>query len=198
MFTGIISYSGTFRAYRPGKKELSLAAADLAGAVRTGDSVAVDGVCLTVVRTEAGTLVFDISRETVKRTTLGTLRPGARLNLELPLTPSSPLGGHMVSGHIDYRAKLVRSVARPPGRRLVFTLPAAYRPFLISKGSVAVNGASLTVAALGPSVFEVELIPVTLDKSNLGSLRPGAEVNVECDMIGKYVYNFLTRTKRKD
>jgi riboflavin synthase len=198
MFTGIIAHSGTFRDYRLGKKELGATAPGLAGSVRTGDSVAVDGVCLTVVRTEGATLVFDLSRETTERTTLGVLRPGARLNLELPLTPSSPLGGHIVTGHVDFRAKLVRSVSRRPGRRLVFTLPPSQRPFFVPKGSVAVNGASLTVAALGPSLFEVELIPVTLDKSNLGSLRPGDEVNVECDMIGKYVYNYLTRTKRKD
>jgi riboflavin synthase len=191
MFTGIITHSGEFGEYRQGKKELCVRAAGIADKVEAGGSVAVDGVCLTVVRVEAETLVFDLSRETRDRTTLGSLRPGARLNLELPLTLSAPLGGHMVTGHIDYTADLVRSVPRRPGLRLVFTLPAAHRPFFVPKGSVAVNGTSLTVAALGPAAFEVELIPVTLGRSNLGDLRRGSGVNVECDMIGKYVYNFL-------
>jgi riboflavin synthase len=198
MFTGIIAFQGRFQAYRVGKEELRVRAPEAAPRVRVGDSVAVDGVCLTVARTEGDSLVFDLSRETKDRTTLGSLRPDAVLNLELPPTPTSPIGGHMVTGHVDFTARLVRSVPRRPGRRLVFTLPAAHRPFLVAKGSVAVNGASLTVAALGPSSFEVELIPVTLNKSNLGRLRTGDAVNVECDMIGKYVYNYLSRTKRKD
>ena len=191
MFTGIITHAGEFREVRGGGKELVLRAPGLAPGVRPGDSVAVDGVCLTVVRIEGETLVFDLSRETRDRTTLGSLRPGARLNLELPLTLSAPLGGHLVTGHIDATVKLLRSVPRRPGRRLVFSLPRALRPYLIPKGSVAVNGASLTVAALGPVTFEVELIPVTLDASNLGSLRTGSAVNLECDLLGKYVYNFL-------
>jgi riboflavin synthase len=191
MFTGIITHSGEFRTYGRGGQELAVRAAALAPRLGPGDSVAVDGVCLTVVRAEGDGLVFDLSRETRERTTLGTLRPGARINLELPLTLSAPLGGHLVSGHVDFTAKLLRATVRRPGRRLVFTLPAAHRPFFIAKGSVAVNGASLTVAALGPSSFDVELIPVTLDKSNLGGLRPGSAVNVECDLIGKYVYNFF-------
>jgi len=198
MFTGIITHSGEFGEYRQGKKELGVRAAGIADKVGPGDSVAVDGVCLTVIRVEGETLAFDLSRETRDRTTLGSLRPGARLNLELPLTLSAPLGGHMVTGHIDTTAKLVRSAPRRPGRRLTFTLPPAFRPFFIPKGSVAVNGASLTVAALGPSSFEVELIPVTLDKSNLGALRSGSAVNIECDMIGKYVYNFLHGKRAAD
>ena len=191
MFTGIITHSGEFREIRGGGKELLVRAAELVPRVRPGDSIAVDGVCLTVVRSQGDTLAFDLSRETRERTTLGSLRAGARLNLELPLTLCAPLGGHLVAGHVDYTAKLLRAVPRRPGRRLAFGLPAAYRPFFIDKGSVAVNGASLTVAALGPASFEVELIPVTLDKSNLGTLRTGSSVNVECDMIGKYVYNFF-------
>jgi riboflavin synthase len=191
MFTGIVTHSGEFGGYGRGKTELAVRASGIADKTGTGGSISVDGVCLTVVRADRGTLVFDLSRETRERTTLGSLRPGARLNLELPLTLSDPLGGHLVTGHVDFTSKLVRSVARRPGRRLAFTLPPAYRPFLVPKGSVAVNGASLTVAAIGPASFEVELIPVTLDKSNLGALRAGAAVNVECDMIGKYVYNFF-------
>ena len=110
----------------------------------------------------------------------------------LPLTLADPLGGHLMSGQVDFTAKTVRVTPKRPGRRLAFGLPAAFRKFLVAKGSVGVNGVSLTVASLGPSRFEVELIPATLDKSNLSALRAGDPVNVECDMIGKYVYNFTS------
>ena len=198
MFTGIITQAGLFRGYRKGRAELALDAPSLAGRVTPGDSVAVDGVCLTVIRHDARLVFFNLSRETLDRSTLGTLRTGDELNLELPLTLAAPIGGHLVSGHVDFTAKLLRTTPRKPGRRLEFSLAREFRPYFISKGSAAVNGVSLTVAALGPSSFEVEVIPVTLEKSNLGRLKPGDAVNVECDMIGKYVYNFLTRTKRKD
>jgi riboflavin synthase len=189
MFTGIIQYQGRFAGFREGRRVMAIETAIPAGKIAPGGSVAVDGVCLTLARTESGTLVFDLSQETLARTTLGGLRLGARLNLELPLTLADPLGGHLVSGHVDFTAKTVRMTPRRPGSRLVFSLPAAQRKYFIPKGSVAVNGVSLTVAALVPSAFEVELIPATLDKSNLSALRAGDPVNVECDMIGKYVYN---------
>jgi riboflavin synthase len=198
MFTGIVTHVGLFRGYRRGKAELALEASGLEGRAGPGDSLAVDGVCLTAVRRENRLFLFNLSRETLERSTLGALRPGDELNLELPLTLASSLGGHLVSGHVDFRAKLLRSVARRPGRRLEFSLPREFRPFLVAKGSVAVNGVSLTVAGLRPASFEVELIPVTLDKSNLRLLKTGSEANVECDMIGKYVYNFTTARNKGD
>ncbi|MCU0244817.1 MAG: hypothetical protein MUE80_08900 [Acidobacteria bacterium] len=112
---------------------------------------------------------FDLARETLARTTLGRLRPGDRLNLELPLTLAAPLGGHLVSGHVDGVGKVLRLSARPPGKRLALSFPAP---------------------------LEVELVPLTLVGTNLGGLRPGAAVNLECDMVGKYVYNFVSRTTR--
>ena len=190
MFTGIISHRGSFTAYRRDKKELVLEAPELASRLSVGDSVSVDGVCLSVIRKDSRSLSFNLSRETLSLTTLGSLRPGEKVNLELPLTPTSLLGGHLISGHIDYRAKLLRAVPRPPGKRFVFSLPPEFRPYFVPKGSVAVSGVSLTVAAVGPASFEVELIPITLAESNLAALKTGAQVNVECDMIGKYVYNF--------
>jgi riboflavin synthase len=194
MFTGIVQHSGRFRGFAKGKTELLVEAPVLA--VEIGGSVAVDGVCLSVIRREPAVLAFNISQETLSRTTLGRLKPDARLNLELPLTLSSPLGGHLMSGHVDFVGTLKRVQTKAPGKRLVFGLPAEFRPYFIPEGSVAINGVSLTVAALGRTAFEAELIPVTLDKSNLASIRPGAEVNVECDMVGKYVYNWISQGKR--
>ncbi|MDD8026418.1 MAG: riboflavin synthase [Acidobacteriota bacterium] len=189
MFTGIIQYEGRFAGFREGRRELTVEAAIPSGKLAPGGSVAVNGVCLTLVRTGNGVFHFNLSRETLARTTLGDWRPGARLNLELPLTLADPLGGHLMSGHVDFTTKLVRAVPRRPGRRLAFSLPAAQRKYFIPQGSVGIDGVSLTVAALGSSTFEVELIPETLDRSNLSALRAGDPVNVECDMIGKYVYN---------
>jgi riboflavin synthase len=198
MFTGIISHLGRFSGYRRATAEYSVEAPGLAARTAAGDSVAVNGVCLSVIRTDGDHFVFNLSRETVERTNLAALRLGASVNLELPLTLATPLGGHLVSGHIDFVAKLRRSVPRAPGRRMVFALPAAFRPFVVEKGSVAVNGVSLTIAAVSPGTFDVEVIPVTLAATNLGDLAVGGEANIECDMIGKYVYNWLSQTKGKD
>ena len=198
MFTGIIAYSGLFNGYRQGKKELALEASALSGRLAVGDSLAANGVCLSLIRTDGRLLVFNLSRETLDRTNLGSLRPGEELNLELPLTLATPLSGHLVSGHADFKARLLRAAPRKPGKRLTFSLPREFRPYFIPKGSVAVNGVSLTVAALNPAAFEVEIIPITLEKSNLRRLKAGDEVNIECDMVGKYVYNWLTQTNKKD
>jgi riboflavin synthase len=196
MFTGIITHQGFFAGYRSGKRELVVEAPGLAGKVSPGDSVAIDGVCLTLVRAEKNALVFNLSRETLVRTTLGALKPRGRLNLELPVTLASPLGGHMVTGHVDAIGKILRTVERRPGRRLTVSFPREVRPFLVPKGSVAVNGVSLTIASLGPSAMDFELIPLTLEATNLGAVRAGAAVNLECDIIGKYVYNWLVRERK--
>ena len=197
MFTGIISHQGRFRGYRKGRSEMAVEAPGLAARLTAGGSIAVNGVCLTLVGTERDALRFDLSRETLSRSTLGSLNPGDMLNLELPLTLADPLSGHLVSGHVDGVGKVLRASSRPPGRRLTVSFPAALRPFFVPKGSVAVDGVSLTVASLGPSSFEVELIPTTLASTNLGALRGGARVNLECDMLGKYVYNWMSRGSQK-
>jgi riboflavin synthase len=196
MFTGIIHHSGVFKGFRLGKKEMAVEAPTIPVQIGTGESVNVSGVCLSLIRRENRILFFNLSQETLQWTTLGALRPGAALNLELPLSLSSFLSGHLVAGHIDFKAKVLRMAARKPGQRLALSLPREFRPYFIPKGSVAVNGVSLTVASLGPSSFEIELIPITLEKSNLTGLRTGDDVNVECDMIGKYVYNWITQGNR--
>ena len=196
MFTGIVSHQGVFRGYRKGRAELAVEAPGLAARIAAGGSVAVDGVCLSLASSKGDELRFDLSRETLAKTTLGGLRPGASLNLELPLTLAAPVGGHLVSGHVDGVGRVLRVCARAAGRRLAVSFPAALRPYVVPKGSVAVSGVSLTVASLGASSFEAELVPLTVAGTNLGALRAGARVNLECDMVGKYVYNWLSRGRK--
>jgi len=196
MFTGIIQNIGLFKGYRQGKQEIAVQAPSLASQIETGESLAVNGVCLSLVRKEKDTLFFNLSPETIKVTTLGSLKLNERLNLEQPLSLSTPLSGHLLSCHVDCRAKVIRISERKNGRRLKISFPIDQRNYFIPKGSVAVNGVSLTIAELGNSWFEIELIPITLKKSNLVDLKTGDAVNVECDMIGKYVYNWISKWKR--
>jgi len=196
MFTGIITHVGLFGGYRHGRAELIVEAAGLAETLRPGDSLAVDGACLSLLGADKGLLRFNLSKETLDRTTLGKLKPRARLNLERPLTLSTPLSGHLVTGHVDAVGKILRTVERSPGRRLTVSYPPELRPFVVAKGSVAVNGVSLTIASLGPSSLDIEIIPLTLAGTNLGALRGGAAVNIECDILGKYVYNCLVLERK--
>ncbi len=194
MFTGLITHLGRFREYRRGNTELLIEAPeDIALKIEPGQSLAVDGVCLTLLRKEGQILIFNLSRETLEKSTLGELRPGQLLNLELPVTMETLLGGHLVTGHVDDKGQITEVRQRAPGKRMKIKHPPELKKFLVEKGSVAVNGVSLTVAALGPDYFEVELIPATLSATNLGHLRPGQKVNLECDIIGKYVYNFISK-----
>jgi riboflavin synthase len=191
MFTGIIHHQGAFKGYSQGKQGISIAAPASFPLPASGESVAVNGVCLTLIRREKNILFFNLSQETLDRTNLGSIRPGDRVNLELPLTLQSLLSGHLLTGHVDGQGRVIRVTVKKPGRRLAISFPAELRPYLIPKGSIAINGVSLTVAELRASSFEVELIPVTLEKSSLASLKPGHLVNLECDIFGKYVYNYF-------
>jgi riboflavin synthase len=196
MFTGIITHQGLFSGYRRGRQELLVEVRGLADKLRPGDSVSVDGVCLSLLSAEKRGLRFNLSLETLGRTTLGTLKHRDRLNLELPLTLASPLSGHLVTGHVDAVGKILRTAERRPGRRITVSFPKDIRAFLVPKGSVAVNGVSLTIATLGPSSMEIELVPLTLEGTNLDCLRGGDPVNLECDIIGKYVYNWLVKGQK--
>ena len=197
MFTGIIHHQGFFRGFRSAKKELAVEVPVSFPVLEIGESVAVEGVCLSLLRREANTLFFNLSQETLAKTNLGSIRGGGRLNLELPLTLQTPVGGHLVSGHIDGLGRVLRIAEKPPGRRLTISFPRQLRPYFVPKGSVAVNGVSLTVADVRPTSFDVELIPLTVAKSSLRDLRPGLTVNLECDIIGKYVYNWVSRGKNR-
>jgi riboflavin synthase len=195
MFTGIIHHFGQFKGYRRGKEEIAVDVPPSLFRVETGESIAVNGVCLSLVKRERDTIFFNLSQETRQRTTLGSLRPGERLNIEQPLTLSSPLSGHLITGHVDSQGKVLKIMRKERGTRLTVSYPPELRPYFIPQGSVAVNGVSLTIVDLGPSFFEVELIPITLKNSNLGDLKRGDAVNIECDMIGKYVYNWMSKEK---
>jgi len=195
MFTGIIRHTGIFMEYRNGKQELVLEAPDLSDRLDIGESLAVNGVCLSLIQKEKHSLFFDLSKETLSLTNLGSLRRGDRINLELSLTLSSPLSGHLVSGHIDSTGKVLKVQKRGTGKRITLSFPRELKPYFIPKGSVAVNGVSLTIVELQSASFDVELIPITMDKSNLGHLKGGDTVNIECDIIGKYVYNWMSKQK---
>jgi riboflavin synthase len=196
MFTGIIKNIGLFRGYRSGKQEMAVESPSMAHRLDLGESLSINGVCLSLIKKDRDTLFFNLSEETISRTTLGSLRPQDRLNLELPLALSTPLSGHLVTGHIDGTGKILRIKVAGKGKRFTISFPSELRPYFVPKGSVAVNGVSLTVADLSDASFDVEVIPITLEETNLGALRTGATVNIECDILGKYVYNWVSKHPR--
>ncbi len=195
MFTGIISHSGLFKGWRRGKKEIIIEAPSLSSKLDIGESLAVNGVCLSLVKKQKNLLFFSIAEETLTKTNLSRLLPGEILNLELPLTLNSPLGGHLVTGHVDGQGKVEQIISKNRSKRLTLSFPPELKAYFIPKGSVAVNGVSLTIASISASSFQVELIPITLKNTNLGGLKRGDEVNLECDIIGKYVYNWIREIK---
>jgi len=196
MFTGIIQQVGIFKGYGRGKQELILEAPAGFPGLAPGESIAVNGACLSLTRGQGQRLAFDLSQETLLKTHLGSLSPGDRLNLEVPLTLQSLLSGHLLTGHIDGRGRVMSVSERRPGRRLKVSFPRELKPYLVPKGSVAVNGVSLTIAQLGQASFDVEIVPVTIGKSNLADLKRGQVINLECDIIGKYVYNWVRQFKK--
>jgi riboflavin synthase len=194
MFTGIVEEIGIVRVVTGADltRRLAVEAALTLEGSELGASVAINGVCLTVVDRTTSGFSFDVGPETLERTALGRLAPGDRVNLERPLRLGAGLGGHLVLGHVDGVA-IVTDVTRVESTaRVRFELPGAeLAPLLVTKGSVAVDGVSLTVAALDGSGFEVMLIPHTLEVTNLGRLERGHAVNIETDVIGKYVLRSL-------
>ncbi|MFC2165933.1 riboflavin synthase [Acidobacteriota bacterium] len=196
MFTGIIKHMGTFKDHRNGKREMGIMAPSVADLMDLGESLAINGVCLSLIKKERDTLYFNLAEETLKQTTLGMLRPRERLNLELPVTLSTPLSGHLVTGHVDGKGKVLKILNLRDGKRFTLSLQPELKPFFVPKGSVALNGVSLTVADLGQSSFDVEIIPLTLKDTNLNDLKTGDTVNIESDIIGKYVYNWSFQKKR--
>jgi riboflavin synthase len=197
MFTGIVEELGRARSVeeRAGGARLVVECATVNRDTSAGDSVAVNGVCLTAVDVASDALSFDLAGETLERSTLGRLRTGDSVNLERPLTLAARLGGHLVQGHVDGVAP-VRSVDRNGAEASMrVALPPSLRPYVVEKGSIAVDGVSLTVATVDDEGFEVALIPHTLAVTTLGKRSPGDEVNLETDVLAKYVEG-LTRRGR--
>ena len=198
MFTGIVEAMGDVEALRPqpGGARLSVRTPEGWARPAPGSSIAVNGACLTLIAWEGACCVADLSTETLARTTFGGLRPGDRVNLERPLTLGAPLGGHLVTGHVDAVGTVTDH--RPEGEGSVMRVraPGELAPLLVHKGSIAVDGVSLTVADLAEDEFGVALIPFTLQHTTLGLRRPGDAVNLEGDLLGKYVARLLTRLDR--
>jgi len=189
MFTGIVRELGTVEAFDGSR--LVVGAPETAATAALGDSVAVAGVCLTVVANENGRLAFDAVPETLSRTALGGLRPGGAVNVEPSLRVGDPLGGHVVQGHVDAVGRVRSVTPEGDGRRVWVDAPETVVRYCIEKGSIAVDGASLTIAAFDDDGFEVALIPHTLAVTTLGGLEPGDEVNLEADLLGKVVERLL-------
>ncbi len=193
MFTGIIEEVGTIEAIRGGHglKRLDIRAPRTSGDLSVGASVAVEGVCLTAVEVGEGSFAVEVVPETLARTTLGARDVGDRVNLERPMAASGRFDGHIVQGHVDGVGEVVAVFAEGEGRRLRVRPPAALRRYLVEKGSVTIDGVSLTVAALDADTFEVALIPHTLDVTTLADRVAGDGVNLEVDIIAKYVERLL-------
>jgi riboflavin synthase len=188
MFTGLIEHVGRVAALDviEGGFRLSIESA-VAGELRNGDSIAVNGVCLTVVGRDAARFETELGPETARVTTLGALRPGSLVNLERPMRPDGRMGGHFVLGHVDGAGTLTAIRADGEFWWITVAFDRALAPYLIPKGSVAVDGISLTVAALREADFDVQIIPFTWEHTNLQASRSADAVNIEVDVIGKYV-----------
>ena len=197
MFTGIIEEIGEVVAIDKGQEAARLSIRGPVGCsdARLGASIAVNGTCLTVTDLDEVTFGCDVMAETLNRTALGRLAPGSRVNLERPVAVAGRLGGHIVQGHVDGVTELV---SRTPGDHwevFRFSLPTTLARYVVEKGSIAINGTSLTVCEVSSEWFEVSLIPTTLTGTVLGGLEPGEPVNIEVDVIAKYLESLVNKEK---
>ena len=193
MFTGIIEELGQIAAlekHSDGAK-IKIAARIVTNETKEGDSVAVNGVCLTALDVRPDGFTADVSQETLDKSTLGRLKTGTRVNLERAVTPQTRLGGHIVQGHVDSRGKFVSAVRSGDFWTVRVSFPREIGQYLVYKGSISVEGISLTIAELGADFFEIAVIPKTWELTNLSTLKPGDEVNLEADVIAKYVERIL-------
>ncbi|WP_428306048.1 riboflavin synthase [Lacipirellula sp.] len=189
MFTGLVQSLATVRAIEPDGPGVRLTIRDeaIAAAAKIGDSIAINGCCLTVVELNGGDMAFEAGAETLSRTNLGKLQPGAAVNLESSLRVGDELGGHLVAGHVDAVGKLARREDDSQWSTMWFSVPGELTRQMASKGSVAIDGVSLTLVDVTRDAFSVALIPHTLSVTTLGRLKPGDEVNLETDLLAKYV-----------
>jgi riboflavin synthase len=196
MFTGIITHLGNVKkaSTRRGLLELRIEAPGIAKELKRGDSVAVNGVCLTATETSRRAFHAQAMGETLARSTLGALVRGSNVNLELPARLSDRLGGHLVQGHVDGVAEVVRSEDDEGARRLWFRGSEDLLGYMVPKGSVTIDGVSLTIVDVGSTTFQVAIIPHTLDATTFRDLKQGSINNIEVDVIAKYVKRFVERT----
>lgn len=193
MFTGLVQDIGSVESVEGGAEGARLRiATKLGGEIGLGDSIAVNGVCLTATEADGSGFATEAMNQTLEVTVIGALAPGARVNLELATRADERLGGHIVQGHADGSGIVLETREDGFARRVRVELPEDLLRYVVDKGSVALNGVSLTVAELGPSWVEVSLIPETLERTNLGSVAPGDPLNVEVDVIAKYVERLLS------
>jgi riboflavin synthase len=188
MFTGLIEAVGELVERKPTSGGFRLRfATSLAPELSPGDSLAVNGVCLTVILAQDNEVHADVGPETIRVTTLGSLAPGGRVNLERPLRADSRFGGHFVQGHVDAVGYIEELRADSDFHWMTVSFPSHLAPYIVHKGSIAVDGISLTVAGLGVDRFDVMVVPFTMSHTNLGAAQLRDRVNLECDMVGKYV-----------
>src|SRR6266566_55676 len=194
MFTGIIEELGkvTSIEQRGDNARVVIEAQLITEDIHEGDSIAVNGVCLTALDVNRNSFAADVSRETLDRSTLGRLEPGAPVNLERSVTPATRLGGHLVQGHVDARGKFLSATDHGGSWTLRISYPPEIARYLVFKGSVAVEGISLTIAGLTDNYFEVAIIPKTWQMTNVSQLQSGDEVNLEADVIAKYVERIMS------
>jgi riboflavin synthase len=200
VFTGLIEEVGRMLWIRATERgtELQIAASRLADEISVGDSVAVNGCCLTVSAHRPGQLTFDLLNETLERTNLKTLRRDGSLNLERALPANGRLGGHFVQGHVDCTSQIISLEQNGDDHRLEVALPPEFAHYATYKGSIAINGVSLTVAEILPQSFAVWIIPHTKRQTNIGMMKPGDWLNLEFDILAKYVERILPRYARQE
>ncbi|HWY67141.1 MAG TPA: riboflavin synthase [Terriglobales bacterium] len=191
MFTGLVEQTGTIASLgkASGATRIRVSAPGLASQLKEGDSIAVSGVCLTALSPDHNTFEADLAQETIARTSLSCLAPGALVNLELPTPAGTPLGGHVVQGHVDGTGRLVLFELTAPGREdrwLEIEIPQSLTRYVVEKGSITVEGISLTVAAIAGTHVTIAIIPHTYQATNLRTLKPGDPVNVEVDVLARY------------
>ncbi len=199
MFTGIIEELGRVREIekRGEDARIVIEARTVTEGSSNGDSIAVNGVCLTALDVKPDSFAADVSKETLLRSTLGNLKPGSPVNLERAVTPTTRLGGHIVQGHVDGRGTFLGSENHGDSWTFRFAYPKEIARYLVFKGSVAVEGISLTISNLSYDYFEIAVIPKTWEVTNFSLLKPGDEVNLEVDVIAKYVERLLTDRAKK-
>jgi len=193
VFTGLIEELGTIAAVEPlaEGRRIRIAAELTTSDLSIGDSIAVNGVCLTAMDVDPGGFFADVSPETLQRTTIGSLSTGSRVNLERSVTPTTRLGGHIVQGHVDGRGKFLSSESQGDFWTVTIGFPVELARYFVHKGSIAIEGISLTIARLDEAELQIAVIPKTWEMTNLSTLKPNDDVNLEADVIAKYVERMM-------